>query len=210
MALRSRTHPHAWSTAVLLNVLCYAAAAGAQPAPHPAVTPAPRVDLGAPDARCPDLAYPLWDDGMCVRAKCADDNACEFSKVARATTPAPPTGLAQERWRTAKAQPATAPTDKAAPIQFASASVRIRGKRPVAALPLLAEARALDPRAGASRARSSERLARGGAVASERVTESPSIWSRIRSALSRLWRWIQTLNRRFGLDDNAAAPKGTS
>ena len=209
MAPRSRNLPHAWSAAILLAALTNAPAVGAEPASRPAstrVAPVSRVDLGAPDPRCSDLAYPLWDDGMCVRAKCADDDACEFSRVARATTPAAPPGLAQERWRTATARPAISTSTRVAPSQFA----RAKDSRRAGAVPLLAEARAVDSRIAASRARSSERPARGGAFVAEQAADRASIWSRIRAALSRFWRRIQSLSRLFAPTENAAAPKGTS
>ena len=209
MAFALRAALQAGSIAILLAVLTNARVAAGQPAPREIanrVAPVARVDLGAPDARCPDLAYPLWDDGMCVRAKCADDDACEFSRVAGATTPAAPPGLAQERWRTATARPAISTSTRVAPSQFA----RAKDSRRAGAVPLLAEARAVDSRIAASRARSSERPARGGAFVAEQAADRASIWSRIRAALSRFWRRIQSLSRLFAPTENAAAPKGTS
>ena len=228
MAPAPRTFQHAAPSAVLLAALSHAAVAWATPASRPTVTPAPRVDLGAPDPRCSDLAYPLWDDGMCVRAKCADDDACDFSKVAGAQPPPAPAGLAQERWRMATAQPAGGLTSHAAPFQLAGASRRDAYARRTADIPLLAEARAVSPPLGkldqtAPRNAATAILAEARAVESRakavnrkaqytaaRAGERPSLWDRIRAALVRLWRRIQGLSRLLAPTKHAAMTKGTS
>jgi len=190
MAIVTRFAPHILKAALLPTLIAFAAPAAAQPAsrtPTSYVAPVQRVDLGAPDPRCSDLAYPLWDDGMCVRAKCADDDACDFSKVASAQTPAPPTGLAQERWRMATLRPAPSADQRPAPIQLA----RLGHGRAKVAVPLLAEARILDGRTAAARARPPNHApparAMANATANERTEPRPSLWNRIRAALRRLW-----------------------
>jgi hypothetical protein len=159
MAPRLRTLPLACSAAILLTALSNAPTVLAEPEARPATTrvaPVPRVDLGAPDPRCSDLAYPLWDDGMCVRAKCADDDACDFSRVASAREPPAPVGLARERWRTATARPVKSTDTRSVPTQFAAARVRAKDSRRAVGLPLLAEARIVDPRLAKAHARASD------------------------------------------------------
>ena len=191
MALRSRTLPHAFSAGILLATLAVPAAL-AEPASRPAATrvaPVARVDLGAPDARCQDLAYPLWDDGMCVRAKCADDDACDFSRLARAEPPAAPARLATEPWRTATAAASASTRTRTAPILLA----QYKSGRRATGLPLLAEARTFPTQARpASRDRADKAAERAKPV---RPAERPSFWSRLREAFDRLWRQIETLSR---------------
>ena len=203
MAPRLRTLPLACSAAILLTALSNAPTVLAEPEARPATTrvaPVPRVDLGAPDPRCSDLAYPLWDDGMCVRAKCADDDACDFTRVASAREPPAPVGLARERWRTATARPVKSTDTRSVPTQFAAARVRAKDSRRAVGLPLLAEARIVDPRLAKAHARASDKTSpKGGAAPSnasapDSATERPSLWSRIRAALRRLWRRIVALS----------------
>ena len=194
MAPRPRILPHACSAAILLAAMTNAPAAWAEPASRPTtarVAPVARVDLGAPDPRCTDLAYPLWDDGMCVRAKCADDDACDFSRIAAAQTPPTPPGLAPERWLTATARPAASTPARFAPTQFARA--RDRGR--AAGLPLLAEARTLPIQTRPASRESAERAHAHAKPA--RPAERPSLWDRIRAAIGRLWRKIAALGRSF-------------
>lgn len=204
MAIARRAAPLAWPAALLLALPPNALAASAEPVARPnaaRVAPVARVDLGAPDPRCSDLAYPLWDDGMCVRAKCADDDTCDFSRVASAQTPAAPAGLSQERWRTAslRTAPTSTPAFKAAPTLLASIRVaptlsakappRPQDQRARDSLPLLAEARTLAAHAETP-ARAVRKVAPRGAGAAR-----PSFWSRLRAAFDHLWRRVQTLSR---------------
>ena len=187
MAHRSRILPRLFSAVILLAMFAVPAA-WAEPASRPAVAPVARVDLGAPDRRCPDLAYPLWDDGMCVRAKCVDDDACDFSRLARAEPPAAPGGLAAEPWRTATAAVTRSTKARSAPILLA----RDRGGRRATGLPLLAEARTLPTQA---RPASRDRADSAGMRANPgRPAQRPSFWNRLRAAFDRLWRRIGTLS----------------
>lgn len=196
MANALRAAPLAWPTAILLAILPCAPAASAEPGARASaarVAPVARVDLGAPDPRCSDLAYPLWDDGMCVRAKCADDDTCDFSKVASAREPAAPLGLSSERWRTA-----TASTVKI-PARPASAG----DGRPAASVSLLAEARLVDPRSAAPHHTPVNPTARQTAARPAALSKPPmkavrpSIWSQIRAMLIKMWRQIQKIGQRL-------------
>jgi len=219
MAPRLRTLPLACSAAILLTALSNAPTVLAEPEARPATTrvaPLPRVDLGAPDPRCSDLAYPLWDDGMCVRAKCADDDACDFTRVASAREPPAPVGLARERWRTATARPVKSTDTRSVPTQFAAARVRAKDSRRAVGLPLLAEARIVDPRLAKAHARASDPTSPkdgskpANASKSEKAAERSSLWSRIGAALRRLWLRIETLSRQILPRGKTSLARGAS
>jgi hypothetical protein len=209
MAFVTRIAPHVLGAALLPVLIAYAAPAEAQTTPRPSVrhvAPVARVDLGAPDPRCSDLAYPLWDDGMCVRAKCADDDACEFSKVAVAPRPSSPTRLGEERWRTATLAPKNA-APAVRPTLLAQAKPNAKDARQKVGIPLLAEARTAPPPHARPTGRAGPEHSAAPAKAA-RAPEPPSLLDRIRAALERLWRWIQGLGEAFAPTKRTGSAKG--
>lgn len=199
MAFSQRATLHGRTAVILLALLTEVPAAAAAEPTETRVAPVPRVNLGAPDPRCSDLAYPLWDDGMCVRAKCADDDACVFSTMATAPQTSTATRLGEERWRTASLRSAPGPDVKAGTTLLAQANSKAKS----AGVPLLAVARATT-----ASERQTQKAIKSSPAKPAKAPPRPTFWDKLCAAFQRLWLKVKEVSRLFLRKDYAYLARG--